>query len=261
MFRKIAIAVGAVLLGLVVVTYTSLPSLAHVKWNDGMAWLDRQVPVETQIKQLRLETDKIDAEIKGNLGKLAKMAVETENLEQNVVALKDEQSKRRGTISTMAKGLEDQTVKVSNRAELNGKKNQLDTAVSTYEVKKEKLKSLESLLAAKRQTLEAAHEKIGAMKEQRDSLRVTIAKLESRKELVDIKTQQCQIQVSNSTINDCNVLAKKINDRLSEEEKLADLSTKYGYSDSPVAVEKDTKSVKDVLTNAKKVLADEQDDK
>jgi chromosome segregation ATPase len=260
MCRKIAIAVGAVLLGLVIVSYTSLPSLAHVKWNDGMAWLDRQVPIETQIKQLRLETDKIDNEIKANLGKLAKMEVETQNLEQNVAALDAEQTTRRAAISAMATSLEDQTVKVSNR-DLNGKKNQLELAVSTYEVKKEKLKSLKSLLAAKRQTLEAAHEKIGAMKEQRDNLRVTIAKLESRKELLDIKTQQSQIQVSNSKINECNALAKKISDRLNEEDRVAQLYDKYGFSENPAVAEKNSKSVKEVLSAAREALNDDQDDK
>src|SRR5260370_10528801 len=60
MCRKIAIAVGAVLLGLVIVSYTSLPSLCHVKWNDGMAWLDRPLPIETKIKQHRIESDQID---------------------------------------------------------------------------------------------------------------------------------------------------------------------------------------------------------
>jgi hypothetical protein len=80
MFRKVAIAVGAVLLGLVIVCYTSLPSLVQVKWHDSMAWLDRQVPIETQIKQLKLECGKIDNEIKANIDKLAKMEVETKNL-------------------------------------------------------------------------------------------------------------------------------------------------------------------------------------
>jgi len=260
MFRKIAIAVGAVLLGLVIVGYTSLPSLIHVKWNDTCAWLDRQVPIETQIKQLRLQVDKIDNEIKANLGSLAKMEVETQNLEQNVVALKGDQGERRAKIASLAKDVENVPVKETSR-EKNAKVNQLDLLNSTYEVKDAKLKSMESLLAAKRQTLEAAHQKISAMKDQRDTLRVTIAKLESRVELVSIKTQQSQIQINDSKIAECNAMVKKINDRLSEEEAKAELYSKYGYSEAPAVADKNAKNVQEVLKSAKNILKDDQDDK
>jgi chromosome segregation ATPase len=258
MFRKIAIAVGAVLLGLVIVSYTHLPSLCHVKWNDATAWLDRQVPVETKIKQLRIETDKIDNEIKANLGKLAKLEVETQNLEQNAIALKGEQADRKAEIAKLASELERKTEQVAgNKKDIKPLTNKLDLAVSTYEVRDAKLKNLESLLTAKRQTLEAAHQKISAMKDQRDELRVTIAKLETRKELVDIKTQQSTVQFSDSKIADCNRLAKEISDQLSEREKVADLMHQYGYTnDKGAAVEKEGKNVKDVLNSAKKVLSD-----
>jgi chromosome segregation ATPase len=259
MFRKVAIAVGAVLLGMVVVCYTSLPSLIHVKWNDTMAWLDRQVPIETQIKQIKLESEKIDNEIKSNLNKLAKMEVETQNLEQQVVALKDEQAGRKTQMAALAEGLQNVNIKLGLR-DHNAKVNELDLLVTNFEVKSVKLKSMEDLLSAKRQTLEAAHQKIGAMKDQRDQLRVSIAKLESRKELVDIKTQQCQVQISDSKINEINALLKKVNDRLNEQEATAALYAKYGYSEAPSVAETNAKNAKDVLTRASKVL-EAQDDK
>jgi chromosome segregation ATPase len=260
MCRKIAIAVGAVLLGLVIVTYTSLPSLVHVKCNDVMSWMDRQVPIETKIKQLRLETDKIDNEIKANLGKLAKLEVETEKLEQNVVTLRNEQADRKKDISAMATKLETKTEQVSKK-DLRGLTDQLDLAVNNFQVKDAKLKSMEKLLEVKRQTLEAAHQKISAMKDQRDELRVTIAKLETRKELVDIKTQQSTIEISDSRISHCRQLANDINTQLSEKEKLADLNVQYGFSGKAVIAEKDAKNAQEVLKSAKKVLSDDQDDK
>jgi len=259
MCRKIAIAVGAVLLGVVIVSSTNVCSLIHVKWNDATAWLDRKVPIETKIKQLRVETDKIDSEIKANLGKLAKLEVETQNLEQNVVALKNEQADRKSEIAMLASDLEKKADQVAKK-DLKPLTNKLDLAVSTFEVKDAKLKNLDNLLAAKRQTLEAAHQKISAMKDQRDELRITIAKLETRKELVDIKTQQSTIQFSDSKIADCNRLAKEIGDQLSEREIYADNLRKYGYTDGSPTVEKEGKNVKDVLKSAKKVLNDSQED-
>jgi phage shock protein A len=261
MFRKVAIAVGAVLLGMVVVCYTSLPSLIHVKWNDSMAWLDRQVPIETQIKQIKLESEKIDTEIKHNIDKLASMEVQTMDLEQHVVALKEDQAGLKKNVARLHGKLEGNLEKVALR-DRTAMVNELDLLVSSYEVKNEKLKSMESLLFAKRQTLEAAHQKIGAMKDQRDQLRISIAKLESRKELVDIKSQQCQVQISDSKINEINALLKKVNDRLNEQETKAALYSKYGYSEAPAVADTTAKNATVVLDHAKKVLAsEEQDDK
>jgi len=257
MCRKIAITVGAVLLGLVIVTYTSLPSLVQVKWHDGMAWFERQVPIETQIKQLKMQVDKIDNEIKGNIDKLAKMEVETKNLEQSVVVLREDQAKRKIDIAAQAKALETKSERVARR-DLQSMTSKLDLENTKYDVKAAKLKGLEGLLAAKRETLEAAHRKIGEMRDQRDQLYVSIQKLETRKELVDIKTQNCQIQVSDGTLNECNALLKKINDRLTEEEFKADDYQKYGYGEKTSTPEKDAKSVQDVLEKAKTILKDDE---
>jgi chromosome segregation ATPase len=259
MFRKVAIAVGAVLLGLVIVCYTSLPSLAHVKWNDFMSWCDRQVPIETKIKQLRLETDKIDNEIKANVSKLAKLEVETQNLEQNVVALKEDQAKRKIEIAGLTKELEKKSQEVAWKKDVKALANQLDLAINTYQAKDAKLKNMEILLAAKRQTLEAAHQKISAMKDQRDEIRIAIQKLETRKELVDIKTQQSTLQFSDSQIAKCNKLIKDVNDQLSLQEKEDELNQKYGFVDNKAIAEQDAKNVREVLSAAKKVLSDDDE--
>jgi chromosome segregation ATPase len=258
MCRKIAIAVGAVLLGLVIVCYTSLPSLVQVKWHDSMAWLDRQVPIETQIKQLKLQASKIDNEIKANIDKLAKMEVEANKLEQTVASLEQDQQKRADEIRAMSNSLQTVPAKFT-KSELRSKTNQLELAADTYNVKKEKLRSMKALLEAKKGTLEAAHQKIGDMKDQRDQLFVNIQKLETRKELVDIKTQQSQIVVSDDVLNRCNADVAKISDQLSEVEKQVELYQKYGYSEnkSTVPTEKDTKSVEAVLQKAKAVLTDD----
>jgi len=146
-----------------------------------------------------------------------------------------------------------------NKSELRSKTNQLELAVDTYNVKKEKLRSMKALLEAKKGTLEAAHQKIGDMKEQRDQLYVNIQKLETRAELVSIKTQQSQIVVSDDVLNRCNADVAKISDQLSEVEKQVELYQKYGYADnkSTVPTEKDTKSVEAVLQKAKAVLSDD----
>jgi chromosome segregation ATPase len=260
MCRKIAIAVGAVMLGLVILYYTPVASLVKVAWNDTTSWLDSQVPVETRIKQLKLKADQMDGEIKANCDKLAKMEMEIRGLEQQVASLKNDQSTRRTEITAKAEKLRNLNEKVSLRDKTK-LTNELDVAVSSYEVKDVKIKSLQDMIAAKKETLEAAQKKVGDMRDLKDQLYLTIAKLETRKELVDIKTQQSQIQVSDSLMSECNALAKKIDDQLTERELQAKNYEKFGVAgdNGTVLTEKEAKPAKDVLQRVNRILA--EDDK
>jgi chromosome segregation ATPase len=258
MCRKIGIAVGAVLLGLVILYYTPVASLVKVAWNDATGWLDSQVPVETRIKQLKLKADQMDTEIKANCDKLAKMEMEIRGLEQQVASLKTDQSNRKKDIVAKAEQLRN----VGERVALRDKTkltNELDVALSAYEVKDIKIKSLQDMVAAKRETLDAAQRKVADMRDQKDQLYLTIAKLETRKELVDIKTQQSQIQVSDNLMSECNALAKKIDDQLTERELQVENYKKFGVAgdNGTVITEKDSKPTKDVLQRVSKVLADD----
>jgi len=258
MCRKIAIAVGAVMLGLVILYYTPVASLVKVAWNDTTSWLDSQVPVETRIKQLKLKADQLDGEIKANCDKLAKMEMEIRGLEQQVASLKTDQSKRKAEITAKAEQLRSANEKVSLRDKTK-LTNELDVAVSAYEVKDIKIKSLQDMIVAKRETLDAAQKKVADMRDLKDQLYLTIAKLETRKELVDIKTQQSQIQVSDSLMSECNALAKKIDDQLTERELQVENYKKFGVAgdNGTVITEKEAKPAKDVLLRVNKILADD----
>jgi hypothetical protein len=52
MCKKLCLATGALIVGLVVITFTGLGTLAQVKWHDASRWMEKQVPPETQLKQL-----------------------------------------------------------------------------------------------------------------------------------------------------------------------------------------------------------------
>jgi len=260
MCRKIAIAVGAVMLGLVVLYYTPVASLVKVAWNDTTGWLDSQVPVETRIKQLKLKADQMDGEIKVNCDKLAKMEMEIRNLEQQVASLKGDQATRKAEITAKAdklRNLDGVKVALRDKTRLT---NELDVAVSSYEVKGIKIKSLQDMIAAKRETLDAAQKKVGDMRELKDQLYLKIAQVETRKELVDIKTQQSQIQVNDSLMSECNALAKKIDDQLTERELQVENYKKFGVTgdNGTVVTERESKPAKDVLQRVNKILADEE---
>jgi len=264
MCKKLCIATGAVIVGLLVITFTGLGTLAQVKWNDASRWMEKQVPPETQLKQLQVESDKIDKDIKKNLGKLAAQEVEYERLEKNVTAMKDQQITLKAEVAAMDKALNDQKEKVS----YNGKTYRpselalrLESKVNELERQKTVIKTHEQVLASKRQSLELAHERIQEMREQKKNIQLTIAKLEARIEALKLKQVDCPIEVDGSQVNKCNVLADKLDRQLSEEEHKTALLKRYFPESEKSASVREEKTIDEVRQAAKKALQDDDAEK
>jgi len=255
MCKKLLLTGVALFVGFALLRSTSLGSLVQVAWKDARTGLDRAVPPDVQIKQLQVEIDKVDQDIRKNLGVLASQEVEHQGLEENVAGLKELLGKLKSDIAGMTTSLETRTVKpVAGRDPLAAK---LDAAVATYENKKIELKGKEQLLAAKKQALEAAHQRIGEMRDQKERLRVTAAKLETRLEVVRLKEVQNKVEIDDSQVNRCNTLANKIEARLREKEKVAELNLQYGYRSEAPILDKEPRPAAEVLKAAKKALAEE----
>jgi hypothetical protein len=266
MCKKLCIAVGAVIVGLLVITFTGLGTLMQVKWNETRNWMDKQVPPETQLKQLQIETDKIDQDIKKNLGKLATQEVEAERLEASLNKLKDNQTALREEIAAMTTVLGSKEASKETFVVYNGKKVRpselalrLESKVNDYEMHKSEIKTREQLLASKRQSLELAHQRIREMKEQKEELRVTIAKLETRIEQVKLKQVDCPVSMDDSQVSKCHALADKLDRQLAEEEKKSELMKIYGYDKAPKNSVREEKTTDDVLKAAKKALQDDDE--
>jgi len=263
MCKKLFLVVGAIIVGLSVISFTGLRSLALVKWHDTRGWLERQVPPETQLKQLQLETDKIDKDIKRHLSKLAAQEVEFERLEANVVSMKEQQTKLRSEVADMTKALDSKEQKVSFNGRVYRPSElamRLDSLTNTYEIRKTEIKTKEQLLTSKRQSLELAHQRIGEMRDQKEKLRVTVAQLETRIEMVKLKQVDCPIEVDGSQVNKCNLLAEKLDKQLAEEEKKTELFHKYGYdNEKKTSMLRDERTREEVLQAAKRVLQEDDD--
>jgi chromosome segregation ATPase len=258
MCRKIAIAVGAVLIGLVLVRYSGIVVDGY---HQVTAWLDSQVPIDTKIRQLEVTVNQIDNEIDANRKKVAKLDVELENLEQKVVALRQEQAKRKGEMAVKVEKLDKLTQQVAAGKDVNlqNVSSDLDATVKTFKSRDGQLKSLENQLAAKSQTVALAHQKIDGMAAQRDALRTTVEELKGLKEQVEIKTQKTTIQISDSKIAECNRQVKDIRTQLREMEKYADMVSHDGGADKAQFPAKETKPVKEVLESAKEILTEGRD--
>lgn len=265
MCKKLCLATGAVIVGLLVITFTGLGTLAQVKWHEASRWMEKQVPPETQLKQLQVEAGKIDKDIKKHLGTLAAQEVEFERLEANLTARKEQQTKLREDIAAMTAALDSKNEKVS----YNGKNYRqselalrLESKVHDYELGKTEIKTKEQVLASKRQSLELAHQRISEMRDQKEQIRVTIAKLEARIEAVKLKQVDCPFEVDDTQVNKCNVLAEKLDRQLAEEEKRTELFHKYGYDrERKSSTVREEKTIDEVKQAAKKALQDDDTEK
>src|SRR5713226_7045976 len=104
MFCRKLFWMGAVLVaGLVLAKTTALGSLIQVAWTDTRHGLERAVPPEVQLKQLHVEIDKVDQDIKKNLGVLAAQEVEFQALDDNVAGLRELIGKVKGDVSALSK--------------------------------------------------------------------------------------------------------------------------------------------------------------
>jgi len=262
MCKKLCLAVGAVIVGLSIIYFTGLSSLVQVKWNDMQGWMKKQVPPETQLKQLRVEISKIDTDIKKNLGKLATQEVETERLEKSLDTAKADQVKLKADIVEMTKALDTKETKVSYKGETYRQSAlalKLEAAVNNYENRKADIKQKELTLASKQQALDVAHQRITEMKAQRDQLQQVADKLALRIEQVKLKQVDTPFEIDDNQVSKCIGMADSLTKQLDEEEAKARLYDRYGYRDEKKVPEIKVKSTEEVLNAAKNALKDDDD--
>jgi predicted nucleic acid-binding Zn-ribbon protein len=260
MLKKILIAAVAVVAGLVVVNRSSL---IKALWHDAKCCMERQVPVEVQLKQLNVEIDAIDKDIKKNLSKLAAQEVDVKAGEERLEAMKTRQAKLRADITDMQKGLEARTEKVAFRGhkyrtpDLTRK---LDMAVNDFNNLKEQVKNNEQLLQDKKRTLEAASNRVSQMRNKKEEFRLVAARLETQVEQLKAQQMASRVEVDDSQISRCNELVHKIKTRLATEKKTAELMADYGYNTPDATADKDAKTTDEVLKSARQALQDGESD-
>jgi len=262
MCKKLLVAAVALVVGLTVVKHTQLGSLLHVWWRDARASVEQQIPPKVKIKQLTVEIDKIDHDIKKNLSRLAAQEVDCQMLEEKVADLRGGQKQLKEDIGAMEKALDAKAERVAfqgvpyRTTELTRK---LDSAVTMYTSRKSELKAKELLLSEKRRTLEEAHRRLSEMRDQKEQLRVTVARLETRLETLRLKQMEAKVDLDDSQVGRCNELASKIEEGLRKQEVEAKLQKDFGYRTASPVLDRDPKTAEEVRQAARQALQDDGD--
>jgi hypothetical protein len=262
MCKKLLVAAVAIVVGMTVVKHTQLGSLLHVWWRDARTSVERQIPPEVQVKQLAIEINKIDADIKRNLSNLAAQKVDCQLLEERIAALRTGQKQLREDIVGMEKLVDSKTERVAFKDttyRTGDLAQRLYNAATLYTTRKAELKAKEQLLGDKKLTLEAAEQRISAMRDQKEQLRVTVARLETRIETLRLKQMEARVELDDSQVGKCNEMAGKIDERLRRSEMEAKLLAENGYRTVSPILDREPKTTEEVLKAARRALEEDSD--
>jgi chromosome segregation ATPase len=262
MFKKLLIASVAVIAGTVV-----LGKVTHISpkvwFGDCCKAVKNMVPPEVKLKQLRADIENIDRDIDKNLGTLARMATEVDQFADNLARNRDRQAHLRTDISEMHTTLKDQAQRVVYRGKRCGADEltcRLEMAVTEFNCLKDKVKIQEKILAEKRRTLAAAKEKITAMKNEQQRLRVLAERLEGDLELVRMREIHNQAaDFDTSALAHAQQTAKDVDTSLREIEHRIEYMKEFGRSDTATVESIKGKSREEVLHDAKEALRNHKD--
>jgi chromosome segregation ATPase len=260
MLKKLVIAAAAVVVGLVLLRTTTMGSLAQVWWKNAGNWVQRQVPPETKIEQLKLEVGKIDKDITKAINQLVVVEVGYEKLQQETENLKARQVQRKKDMTVLSEALEAGSKQVSlNSQTYNSDTAQrmLDRAVAEFRTGREALKVKEELLKNKQEQRDLADQRIKEIQGRKAELVELVGKLETQLELVKLKKTQSRIEISDSQVSKCDRLAEDIKTLLAEETKRAEKYQRYGLVTSTAPTVKEEKSRAESIKAAREVLAEE----
>jgi len=262
MLKKLLIATVAVIAGTVV-----LSKVTHISpkvWlGDCCKAVKNMVPPEVQLKQLKADIDNIDKEIDKNLGTLARMATDVDQFGKDLARNQDRQAHLRADISDMHQVLKDQAERVvyhGRKTDADDLTRKLEMAVTEFNCLKEKVKVQEKIYSEKKRTLSAAKDRITAMQNEQERLKVLAVRLDHELELVRMRQIENQVtDFDDSALSRAQQNAKDVETRLREIENLIQLKKEFGRTDTTTLETIKGKSRAEVLHAAKAALRDEKD--
>ena len=260
MLKKLLIASVAVVAGTVVLSRVTHIS-PKIFFGDCCRSVRNMVPPEVQLKQLHADINNIDKEIDKNIGTLARMGAEVDDFGKDLARNQDRQAHLKTDISAMHKVLKDQAELVVFRGrkyDADDLTRRLEMAVTEYNCLKEKVKVQEKIYGEKKRTLVAAKERITAMKDEQERLKVLAVRLEHELELVKMKQIQNQVtDFDDSALSRAQQNAKDVETRLRQIEKEIELRKEFGRTDTTTLETIKGKSREEVLHSAKAALQDD----
>lgn len=263
MLKKLGIVALIVVAGFLVLRMTKVGSYAGTAWSKIRAGANNQVPVEFEIERIRHEVGQLVPDMKKHLNMIAQEMVAIDNLREEITVARANLEGQKLAVAQMAQDLKDPK---AQRIEYRGQQysrarvgEKLARDVASCKRCEAELKSKEQLLEAKERALEAAREQVAAIKDQKRELEVQIAKLEAEVQNVRLAQSKSKFQFDDSRLTEIKRSLADVQNRLKIESKTLELEGQFA-NDPTVHVEKQTRSVNDVVREADEYLNGDKPD-
>lgn len=218
------------------------------------------VPVTFEIQRARKVMDSIDPEVRRNMHAIAREEVEVARLERQLDRLATTVQKGRSELTALSQHIKDGTRLVSfgkRGYTAEQIKADMSNRLKQLKINDETLDSLQKMMVARQQTLEAARHKLDSMLAKKRQAAVAIENLEARQKLLEVAKAAGDFS---STFDDSRLaktqeILSEIETRLEVEEKLLSVEGEF-HAEIPLSETADENIVEQVTEYLSGAVAD-----
>jgi chromosome segregation ATPase len=259
MVKKTILAGGALALLAALVFGRSAVSYISTVASLARETVRESVPVELDLRRARDEIQALEPEIQKNRERIAKEEAQIDKLSRKVLHAEEGLTVMKGEMLRLTSDLETNSTEYFVYAqagrELNFTRAQvkrdLQSRFTQYQKKEEEKSQYDNILAARRDTLAAAREKLSAMQSAKSSLEVEVERLGSKLEMVNVAKAKSEFKFDDSKLSRVRKLIEEIDTRIDVQAKLADTETTEPYRiplEEPVHTSDITEQVHDYFS-------------
>jgi chromosome segregation ATPase len=253
---KAKFVVGAAVVGIGVALAAST-GVGAAMWHRAVAKLEKQIPPEVQIEQIKLDISKLDGDIDRNWSPIA-------TYEREIKELRVDLDKKTAKIKSMEKELAAATDELDSkivRAKYEGRDYSrsdaariLSRELNYFTALKSEVTAKEKLLTAREQKLDAAMKTQKTMMTQKEELKTQVAQLEADLETLKLVRAESKLPVGTSTrLDEIKENLNKLQTQISDEKRANEL--KASFNESTTEPSKDKIDTTDsVVSRARQVL-------
>ncbi|NMC22061.1 MAG: hypothetical protein GYA33_16765 [Thermogutta sp.] len=218
-------------------------SYIKTAWRGVGKEIRDATPIAFDLERLNGELKDLEPEIRNNLGVVAALEVDVENLEKNVAQVQEEQAKAMAEMRKLRDALaEDKTEyefggQLYKRSEVEA---DLAKRMDRYEARKAELEAARQLLAERRRNLEAASRKVREYQGQYEQLKTQAESLAAQLKTLETAQAAGEVTIDGSRLSRAKELAKEIERRIRVGQKVLDSQQK---AEGDIPVDADTRPV------------------
>jgi peptidoglycan hydrolase CwlO-like protein len=188
------------------------------------------VPVEFELKRAKKEIGKIDGDIREEMHKIAKEEVEVEKLAKQIDTKEQQLAKAKSDIMTLTAHLESgEKYYVTKGRSYSGSQVEADLTRRFERFKTEEgtLEKLHMIHEARERRVNAAHDKLEAMRSAQKQMEVEVANLEAELKMLEVAKATSELDLDDSRLSNLRGSLDEIRTRLEVDKKLANADDYY----------------------------------